>query len=70
MHALEVIIVKNAERAGRELAHAVTDNVSQEKLNDLCRDYAQQACLQHLDPILAAQVRAFERGYERGIQEG
>lgn len=71
MHALEVIIVRNARAAGREAAHAVNDG-DHEKA---------RAIAAHFTPLLnpppdpgylrkRAERLAFIRAYGRGRREG
>jgi hypothetical protein len=57
MHSLEIIVRRNAEAAGRELAHADRD------MNQTMSEF------NHQDST-SAEYEAFSRGYKRGEQEG
>jgi len=61
MHALEIIITKNAERAGREVAHLTTDR------QPGTTEWIKLAMIP--DPF-TPEWDAFYRGYRRGIVEG
>ena len=62
MHALEVIIAKNAEAAGRAEAHAANDG-DVERATKILRT----AIFSCESP---EQIEAYGRGYLRGRQEG
>ena len=60
MHALEVIIAKNAEAAGRAEAHARNDGDERKADGILFASFITDA----------QTIEVYERGYHRGRQEG
>lgn len=74
MRSLDVIILKQAEAAGRELAHAHNDNTTAG--DQAVRDgaYAQAEERERLGGFYskqgAAVERAFTKGWNKGKQEG
>lgn len=62
MHALEIIIVRNAEAAGRALGHAASDL-------DVARYEAIENAHQD-EPYRSKAPIAFHEAFHRGLQEG
>ena len=68
MRSLDVIILKNAEAAGRELAHNHNDRTAEG--NQAVRDGSYAQAEESVRFPGHAVERAFTKGWNRGKQEG
>lgn len=68
VHSLEVIILRNEEAAGRELAHRVNDDATCATSVPVERSETARVTSE-TDARLFALLRAFFHGYNRGREE-